>query len=46
MGHDTGERICPECGADMSINGDDEWECDGPNCTAHFDAMDFGEDND
>lgn len=40
MGVDTTERTCPACGADMSKNGDGEWECDGFDCTAHLDAMD------
>lgn len=45
--HDDAEGCtCPDCGADMSPNGDGEMECDGPDCTAYLDRMTFAEDHD
>ena len=44
--HGPEDPICPACGADMSENEDGELECDGPNCMAHLDLMDFGDDDD
>jgi len=29
----------------MSLNEDDEWECDGPDCTAHLDRMSFDDED-
>lgn len=34
------DRVCPECGADMSENEDGELECDNPGwCMSQVDAM-------
>lgn len=45
MMDDLDEKLCPDCGANMSQNEDGEWECDGPDCTAHLDRMNFDDED-
>ena len=38
-------EVCPECGADMSLNEDGELECDNPGfCATQLDKLPLDDD--